>query len=311
MKPADAAGADLPVRELLLYHFCRLQLPTVRLTLPVFRSHLNRTFDLYRQKVPEATREGYLDSLYPVDWYLCCGCLEKQPPAWDQLFASRTGRTDRLLADALRARAIRLYPGQEERQEAVVVEFWSRLLVSDSPESLPILARYDGQRPLLPWLIRVFENEQLSQLKKDHHSRSLADDEMGPSLPSTTGARWHDLFVQTAQAWLRELTDDDVLLLGLRLRYNLSQREVARLFGIHEGNVTRRLDKLSDKAIRTFRAALEQEGWTGDDLSSLIRTEMRWLIFDDPRFSAEHLATLLARRGRSLPEKPEEPTDSP
>jgi RNA polymerase sigma factor (sigma-70 family) len=306
MIPTATAGAEIPIRELVLYHFCRVQLPSVRLSFPVFHAHLERTFDAYRHKVVEATREVYLDSLYAVDWYLCCGCLERQTAAWDRLFAARTGRTDRLLADALRARAIRLYPGQEERQEAVVVEFWSRLLVSDSPNSPPILARYDGQRPLVPWLIRVFENEQLSQLKKDNRECALAEEEIGPALPSTTDPHWRDVFVQAAQSWLRELSDDDVLLLGLRLRYNLNQREVARLFGIHEGNVTRRFDKLSDKALRTIRSALEKEGWTGDDLTSLIRTEMRWLIFDDPRFSAEHLATLLADRGQKLPQ----PTDA-
>lgn len=301
MAPTQPAEVGTPARELLLYHFCRVQLPSVRLTFPVFQAHLRRTFELHRKKEPSTTWESYLDNLYVVDWYLCCGCLERQPAAWDQLFAVRTGRTDRLLPDALRARAVRLYPRNEERQEAVVAEFWSRLLVSDSPNSLPILARYDGQRPLAPWLIRVFENEHLSLLKKESREKPMVDEEIGPALPPVAEDRWHEAFVLAAQTWLRELTDDDVLLLGLRLRYQLSQREVARLFGIHEGNVTRRMDKLSERAARVIRQGLEEQGWTGEDLGELIRTEMKWLILDDPRFSAEHLATLLARRGRTGP----------
>jgi len=141
--PADLGNQNTDPREPLLYHFCRLQLPAVRLVLAVFLQHLQRTFELYRQKNAEATRAGYLDSLYAVDWYLCCGCLEGQERAWERLFASRTGRTDCLLIDALRARAVRLYPRDEEKQESAVGEFWSHLLIAETPGSLPILFRYD------------------------------------------------------------------------------------------------------------------------------------------------------------------------
>ena len=88
-------------RELLLYHFCRLQLPAVRLPFGTYQKHLHRTFDLFRRKQPTATRTGYLESLYAVDWFLCAGCIERQQRAWDLLFANRTGRTDCLLIDAL------------------------------------------------------------------------------------------------------------------------------------------------------------------------------------------------------------------
>src|SRR5262249_33280914 len=131
-------------RELLLYHFCRLQLPVVRLLFPSFQKHLVRTLELFRRKTPIATRSSYLETLHAVDWYLCCGCLETQARAWEQLFASRTGRTDCLLIDALRARAVRLYPRDEEKQESAVTEYWSHLLVSETAGSVPVLARYDG-----------------------------------------------------------------------------------------------------------------------------------------------------------------------
>ncbi len=36
----------------------------------------------------------------------------------------------------------------------------------ESEDSLPVLARYDGQRPLAPWLIRVFQNWHLSKLRQ-------------------------------------------------------------------------------------------------------------------------------------------------
>src|SRR5260221_1541682 len=161
-RPALADGA---LRELLLYHFCRLQLPAVRVSPETFGRHLQRTFELYKAKTPDATRAAYVDSLYAVDWYLCVGCLERQQAAWERLFASRTGRTDCLLVDALRARAVRLYPRDDEKQDSAVSEFWSHLIISETPGSVPVLARYAGQRPLTPWLIRVFQNWHLSQLR--------------------------------------------------------------------------------------------------------------------------------------------------
>jgi RNA polymerase sigma factor (sigma-70 family) len=295
------AAHDGPFRELLLYHFCRMQLPGVRLALDVFRAHLQRTFALYQAKVPEATADAYFDSLYAVDWYLCCGCLESQSPAWERLFASRTGRTDCLLIDALRARAVRLYPRDEEKQDEAVTEFWSHLIISETPGSVPVLARYDGQRPLTPWLIRVFQNWHLSQLRARPEEVALPEEEIGLPLPAQAEDRWHEAFVQAARDWLAELTDEEVLLLGLRLRYRMSQRDVARLFRIHEGNVTRRTDRLRDRALKRIGEALVEQGWTGDDLSEFVLTEMGALLLDDPRLSADRLASLLARRGKQLP----------
>jgi hypothetical protein len=289
-------------RELLLYHFCRLQLPAVRLTLPSYQAHLRRTSEIFGRKSPASTRAGYLDSLYAVDWYLCCGCLENQTPAWELLFALRTGRTDCLLIDALRARAVRLYPRNEEMQDSAVTEFWSHLIVSETPGSVPVLARYDGQRPLAPWLIRVFQNWHLSQLRSKPGEQALPEEDIALPLPEQADGRWHEEFCLAARDWIGQLDDEEVLLLGLRLRCRLSQREVAGLFGIHEGNVTRRTDKLRDACLKQIGDRLVAQGWTGDGLDEFIMTEMGALLLEEPRISADRLASLLAERGRKLPE---------
>src|SRR5262245_9754028 len=217
-------------RELLLYHFCRLQLPAVRLPIATFQQHLRRTLELFGRKQPAATRTAYLESLYAVDWFLCCGCIERQEHSWDRLFACRTGRTDCLLIDALRARAVRLYPRDDERQDSAVTEFWSHLLVAETPGSVPVLERYDGQRPLAPWLIRVFQNWHLSQLRSRPDDQALPDEDIALPLPPQSDDRWHDAFCQAARDWIGDLSDEEVLLLGLRLRYRMSQRDVAKVF---------------------------------------------------------------------------------
>lgn len=288
-------------RRLLLYHFCRLQRPAIGLARAAFDRHMARTLALYRTKEPHVAEELYLDQLYALDWYVACGCLENDRAAWETLFAARTGRADCLLIDALRARAARLYPRDDERQDSAVAEFWGHLLVSE--HGPPVLARYDGQRPLVPWLIRVFQNAHVSRLRSSTVVRALPEDDLVLPLPEPlpVEARWHEAFVRAARESLSDLTDADLLILGLRLRYRLSQREVAGLLGVHEGTVSRQTDKLRDRCLEYIQTTLAAQGWTGDDLEGLVLTEMAGVLLDEPRLAADRLAQLLAAKGKSPP----------
>ncbi len=291
----------------LLYHFCRLRLPSLALPVADFERHLKRAFELYRAKRAKegtaATAEQFVENLHALDWFLACACLEGQPAAWEALFAARASRTDNLLVDALRARAVRLYPRDPERQEQAVADFWGYLLAGERAGSLPILARYDGQRPLVPWLIRVFQNKHLSELRHGRGPQALPEDEIDDRdlpLPGVGDERWFEEFRTAAREWLAGLSDQEVLLLGLRLRYRLSQREVAGLLGIHEGNVSRHTAKLRDHCLDQIGQRLRQLGWIGDDLSGFILKEMDNLLLDEPRLTADRLAALLAARGKKL-----------
>ena len=299
-------GSSLPAagaRAELLYHFCRLQLAAVTMSPSVCDRHLQRTFDLYRKVDPKATWDGYLDNLYPLDWFIASACLDGSSRAWEVLFASRAGRTDCLLVDALRARAARLYPRDEERQDSAVQEFWSHLFAPDRAGALPVLARYDGQRPLVPWLIRVFQNWHISQLRKGAGLQALPEDDLAMPLPPDDpgNGRWREVFSQATREWLAGLDDNEVLLLGLRLRYRLSQRDVASLLSVHEGTLSRRTDQLREHCLEFLSKRLVEQGWTGDNLFEYVRTEMHHLLLDDPRLSVDHLSQIIAKHGKSLP----------
>lgn len=288
------------LRRALLFHFCRLQMPAISMSSPAFDRHIERTFDLFRNKEPAATLSAFLDSLYALDWYLAAACLEGDRTAWDMLFAARTGRSDCLLVDALRARAARLYPRDDERQDSAVAEFWSQLLVSESPEGTAVLARYDGQRPLVPWLIRVFQNAHVSRLRAASGVHGLPDEPVAAKLAEHTESRWHEAFCSAARECLGSLADGELLILGLRLRYRMNQRDVASLMHVHEGTISRQTDKLRDRVVEQIRNRLAAEGWTGDDLMELIQTEMGPLLLDEPRLSADRLAAMLSSRGHDL-----------
>ncbi len=303
MKDVDSAAS---VRGELVYHFCRLQLPNLELALDECTCHLRRTFAIYETKTGlAATWDAYLVNFYPLDWFLVVACLEGKHRAWELLFAARAGRGDCLLVDALRARAARLYPRNEERQESAVTEFWGHLYAPEHAGGLAVLARYDGNRPLVPWLIRVFQNWHISQLRRQTGIQALPDDDLALPFPTDADAdassRWREVFAQATSEWLADLDDDEVLLLGLRLRHRFSQREVAHFLGVHEGTVSRRTDALRDACLEFLSKRLVDAGWTGDDLSEFVRTEMHALLIDSPRLAVDRLAHILARQGKKLP----------
>ncbi len=295
-------------RAELLYHFCRLQLPGIDLPADACRRHLVRTYELFGKKqAGPISWHQYLDNLYPLDWFVASACLEGNARAWDQLFASRAGRSDCLLVDALRARAARLYPRDEERQESAVHEFWSQLYAPEHEGSLPVLARYDGQRPLVPWLIRVFQNWHVSQLRRHSHEQPLLDDDhhILPVPDAESDTRWRELFAVGVHDWLAQRDDGELLLLGLRLRFHLSQREVAQLLKVHEGTISRRADQLSQRCLEFLSERLTEAGWTGDNLFDFVRTEMASLLLDHAALSVDYLAQILARLGKQVPALPD------
>lgn len=295
---------DDQARRRLLYQFCRVQFPQLQVSLDAFEAHLERAIQIYSAKVAESiTWQTFLEGLYAPDWTVTCACIEGVNAAWETLFAARTGRSDCLLVDALRARSCRLYPYDQEKQENAVHEFWSHLIIPDSENSLPILHRYDGQRPLTPWLIRVFQNWHLSKLRHHNSVVTLPDDDLAMPMPSETRheTRWHEAFCMAARDWLATIPDNERLILGLRWRYKMSQRDVANTLGVHEGTISRQTDKLRDHAIEIIGQSLIRDGWTGDDLESFILTEMGGLLIDEPSLSADELARLVKAKGKELP----------
>jgi len=309
-KPTTASRPDLPeptsgevVRLRVVCAFARMQLPLIAVPEAVAMLHLKRSFALYAGKTASPTWADFLADFYALDWFVAVGCLERVHAAWELLFQARTGRSDCLLVDALRARACRLYPRDEEKRENAVGEFWSRLLAADTPLGSAVLERYDGKRPLSPWLIRVFQNWHLSQLRSSSHTASLIDDDYAqpPTATSATESRWHEEFLEAGREWLHDLPESETLLLGLRWRYKLSQRDAANLLKVHEGTVSRRTDKLRDTALTRIGERLTARGWTGDDLHAFILTEMGNLLLDEPSLSAEALRRLLQSQGLRVP----------
>ncbi|MCZ2344210.1 MAG: sigma-70 family RNA polymerase sigma factor [Bacteroidales bacterium] len=304
--PPSRTAAD-ETRLKVLYHYCRLQMPEIAIPEMQFQDAIQRTYTVYAPKhkgeIP-LSWESYLAGLNVLDWLVCVGCLNGLERAWEHLFAARTGRSDALLVDALRKRACWLYPRNEERQETAVAEFWGYLLVPDNDTREPILTRYDGRRPLTPWLITIFQNLQITKLRRDRKIATILDSDDPIPLPGrpTSEEHWRDIFCQSGREWLRQIKDQDRLLLGLRWRYGLTQRKIAPIFDVNEGTITRRIDHLRNEAHEFIYKRMVEQDWPGGDLLDMFLSEMGSILLDDPNFSADQLSRLLSTIGKELPE---------
>ena len=86
------------------------------------------------------------------------------------------------------------------------------------------------------------------------------------------------------------------LLLGLRWRYRLSQREIAEMMKVHEGTISRQISALRDDALVCVGQELERGGWTGEDLQGFVLSEMASVLLDEPKLSAAALGRLMKTR---------------
>ncbi len=292
----------------LLYHYCRIQRPKLILSYQQFTTHLQRMYERARQLQPNLHWNHFLEQWPPLGGFLAAACLEKIDAAWEQLFCARVGQADRLLLDALRSRAARLYPRQDYEQETVISDFWAQLLVPPTEGSLPILARYDGLRPLVPWLLRVFQNRNISRLRSpsEHHASLGEEDylESEEQLDSHASTVWHEAFCDAARAWLHSLTDQELVILGLRWRYQLSQRQIAQLLKVHEGTLSRQLDKLRERCLTEIQQQLEQQGWSENDIQGYILQEMATVLTEESRLSLASLSRKLKHLGITVQNAP-------
>ena len=83
--------------QLLLYYFCRVQLPEIPITIDKADLHLARTFQLFSKKNSGASFEAFIKTLYALDWFLASACLDGHARAWEYLFSARATRPGLLI----------------------------------------------------------------------------------------------------------------------------------------------------------------------------------------------------------------------
>jgi RNA polymerase sigma-70 factor, ECF subfamily len=253
---------------------CSLTAPSL---LPRLQTVVNKYLLRDEENASDAALAGFIDELHADDLCLIVACECGQETAWNDL-VNRFSPTVRSAA--------RSASSNEEAAEDLAQSIWAELYglrTGKDGRQAGKLAYYSGRGSLAGWLRAV-----VAQLAVDHHRKQsrlvqteddadfdrLARDggESKQQLVSTQALNPEQLMseklagseVQDALARsIRELSDEDRLLVKLYYFDGLRLREAGVVLGIHEATASRRLTRIhSELRLQVERILTQERGWT-------------------------------------------------
>ena len=156
------------------------------------------------------------------------------------------------------------------------------------------LASYTGRGSLEGWLRTVLAQEYVNRYRRTKRLVSLEEEsEEGMQFPSPEPES-----VPPADPRLEQATDEALALLSAEDRtvlaaYYLDGRtlaEIARLLGVHESTISRKLDKLAKSLRKHIIASLTRQGMSRRQAEEALETDVRDLRLDIRRSLAQDSA---------------------
>lgn len=183
-------------------------------------------------------------TLFDID--LTQRCLEGDEGAFREFQETHSSYLSKLLYG---------YGASDADAAEMLADLWTDCLASVSGGD-PLLQRYNGSAPLRSWLGAVVVNRWISKKRRDAvHSRAV-------ELIGTPGhahaaafetetlvdARLSETIEEAVREAFNACEAEDIVLLHLVHVHDITQREIAELWGCHESGISRRLRK-TEKAI--------------------------------------------------------------
>jgi RNA polymerase sigma-70 factor len=193
------------------------------------------------------------------DLYLTCGCVNGSEKAW-KAFDSRY----RKFVTHLVRFCYRHGTDYEEVADSVIVS-----LCLPDRSGRQRIASYDGRSSLATWLRVIVINRAIN----DRTERRVVDDDIREDIPDSRAIVNIESAVRAAcyakalndslNVAFQTLTARERLMLLWRYENNLQLGEIARLFGIHQSNVTRQLVRLQSRLRETVIQVLASKHHLG------------------------------------------------
>lgn len=169
------------------------------------------------------------------------------------------------------------YRSTEDEAEEIIAQLWVDCL-THQPPGLPLLMRYNGRATLKSWLGAIVVNRWLSLKRRQAtHSRVVsklqaAAESESPN-DSLVDLELLQLLAASLQKGLQGCSDEDIVLLHLVHLHELTQREVANLWKVHESQISRKLRAaeahIAETTLRELRQSDEQLEITWKDFIRL------------------------------------------
>lgn len=236
---------------------------------------------------PDASEQAivdFIDQLQAGDLCLAVACERGDSAAWDDL----VGRYSTTVRSAARSKA-----GSEDAAEDLAQSIWAelhglRLREDGRPASK--LAYYSGRGSFAGWLRAVVAQLAIDQHRKqsrlvqteddadfDRLTQSAADDQQtagmaSPALnpESALSNKLERVEMERALARsIKEMADEDRLLVKLYYFDNLRLREAGAVLGVHEATASRRLTRIHGELRQQVEQILTREcGWSKAETES-------------------------------------------
>lgn len=222
-------------------HSCRAYWSNIEVPCDVFAEYV---WDIVRKHLKDNSDEHadieFMKRLYLRDLYLACTCVHRNENAWRAFDLRYRNFVTNLVRFSYRHGT-----DNEEVADLILVN-----LFFDDRSGRKRIASYDGRSSLATWLRVIVINRAINERndRKVTVEESLADLPDGRALVNIESAlrahRYTEMLKDSLAAALRQLTHGERLLLIWRYEENMPLGEVAKLLGIHQANVTRRLIRL-------------------------------------------------------------------
>lgn len=197
----------------------------------------------------------FMKKLYLCDLYLACACVNRNENAWKAFDLRYRSFVTNLVRFSYRQGA-----DNEEIADLILVS-----LFFDDRSGRKRIASYDGRSSLATWLRVIVINRAINErndrrVTVDESLADLPDGRALVNIESTLRAhRYAEMLSGSLTAALRQLTPGERLLLLWRYEQNMPLGKVAKLLGIHQANVTRRLVRLQTRLRETVIQNLASE----------------------------------------------------
>lgn len=271
--PAIRSAADGVLAEL----FAKAECEKVGLTRHAFALILIEVATKYFPSASETELRSFLLSLRVDELALARACAAGNDTAWE-LFLTRF--REKLYLSALRI--VR----EDSAAHELADNLYADLYGTNTREGQRVskLASYTGRGSLEGWLRTVLAQEYVNRYRRTKRLVSLDEEsEEGVQFQAPNVAPAPVIDKRLSQATdiaLVQLAAEDRLVLSAYYLDGRTLAEIARMLGVHESTISRKLDKLAKSLRKQILAALTKAGMSRRQAEEALEVDVRDLQVD-------------------------------
>lgn len=265
------------VHELLPELYAKAGCDKIGLTSESFAVILIEIATKYSPSASEAELKAFLLSLRIDELALARACAAGNDPAWE-LFLTRF--REKLYLSALRI--VR----EDSAAHELADNLYADLYGTNTREGKRVskLASYTGRGSLEGWLRTVLAQEYVNRYRRTKRLVSLDEEsEEGVQFQAPNPAPAPVVDKRLSQATdtaLTQLSAEDRLVLSAYYLDGRTLADIARILGVHESTISRKLDKLAKALRKQILVALTRAGMSRRQAEEALEVDVRDLQVD-------------------------------